>query len=462
MKKYFRVTVFSLMVFAIAFLSSCAEVMDYTIFTDFRGLKQAQGPKNVIVMIADGAGYNHVEAAGVYQFGKAGELPYEKFPVICGMSTYMAGGSYDTLAAWETFDHVNNGATDSAAAATAMSTGVKTYKGAIGVDADKLPLENVVEKFESLGKATGVVTSVEFSHATPAGFVAHNVARGNYAQIANEMIYKSACEVIFGCGAPDYDDSGQPVKGDYKYVGGPNTWADIYDDDSVEGSDADGDGNADAWTVIRSRKEFKALAAGQTPKRVLGIPCVHKTLQQARAGNSKAMPYTEALTKSVPTLAEMSSAAINVLDNDPDGFFLMIEGGAVDWASHANQSGRMIEEQIDFNKAVEAVIAWIEESSSWDQTLLIVTADHETGYLTGPNSGALDSGPVWNRLTNLGAEEQPLVQWNSGKHTNSLVPFYAKGKGSEQFRQNFKIDPKRGSYIDNTDIAKIISSLTEK
>jgi alkaline phosphatase len=83
----------------------------------------------------------------------------------------------------------------------------------------------------------------------------------------------------------------------------------------------------------------------------------------------------------------MTSAAINVLDNNPDGFFLMIEGGAADWASHANQSGRVIEEQIAFEKAIETVIEWVNKNSTWDDTLLIVTSDHETGYITGPDSG---------------------------------------------------------------------------
>ena len=89
----------------------------------------------------------------------------------------------------------------------------------------------------------------------------------------------------------------------------------------------------------------------------------------------------------MPTLTEMSLAALNVLDNDPDGLYLMIEGGAVDWAAHANQSGRMIEEAIEFERAVEAVLDWVQTNSNWGETLLIVTGDHETGYLTGPDSG---------------------------------------------------------------------------
>jgi alkaline phosphatase len=128
------------------------------------------------------------------------------------------------------------------------------------------------------------------------------------------------------------------------------------------------------------------MASGDTPLRVIGLPQVHETLQQKRRGDDLADPYVVNRTETVPTLAEMSQVALNVLDNNRDGFFLMIEGGAVDWAGHDNQSGRLIEEEIDFNRAVEAVAAWIEKNSSWDDTLLIVTADHETGYLNGPGS----------------------------------------------------------------------------
>jgi alkaline phosphatase len=180
-------------------------------------------------------------------------------------------------------------------------------------------------------------------------------------------------------------------------------------------------------------------------------------LQQERSGNAYAVPYAVPLLTTVPTLAEMTKAALNVLDADEDGFYLVIEGGAVDWASHANQSGRAIEEQIEFGIAVEAVVEWVQTCSSWNDTLLIVTADHETGYLTGPDLGLFDDGPVWNPLVNNGAEVLPGLQWNSGSHTNSLVPFYAKGKGAILFFVCARNkDPIRGRYLDNTDIAKTL------
>ena len=419
--------------------------------------------KNIIIMISDGCGYHHVDAASLYQYGQTDVQAYEQFPVRLGMSTYAAGQTYEPALAWKYFNYVldSTGCTDSAAAATAMSTGVKTYKGAIGVDLDRHPLTHIVEAAEQKGKATGVITTVQLSHATPAGFVAHNKSRDNYEQIARQMLYKSRLEVIMGCGHPCHDDDGMPIEKDkeYKYVGGESTWDDLKDG-SVTGSDCDGDGRPDEWVFIDKREDFQAMMVGATAKRVIGIPRKHTTLQQARGGDKKAEPFAVPYNGDVPTLAEMTKAALNVLDNDSDGFFLMIEGGAIDWADHNNQIGRLIEEQIDFNKAVEAVLQWIAMNSDWEQTLLIVTADHECGYLTGPESGISQNGPVWNPLIGRGIGKAPDAEWHSTGHTNSLVPFYARGCGSQLFKQSARNrDSVRGFYLDNTSITKVVFSL---
>lgn len=407
--------------------------------------------KNVIVMISDGMGYNQVAAADYYQYGKSGSQIYEKFPVRSGMSTYSVG-SYDPLSAWKNFNYVNSKPTDSAAAATAMSTGEKTYDAAIGVDINGKPLKHVSEYFEEQGKSTGVVTSVEFSHATPAGFVAHNVNRNNYEALANEMILSSKTDVIMGAGNPLYDDNGNLIATpSYKYVGGADTWNGLVNG-TLEVSDADGDGTKDPWNLIQTKEEFQKLQKGTTPKRVIGVPQVHTTLQQSRGGDKNADAYEVAFNENVPNLSEMTKGALNVLDNNEDGFFLMVEGGAIDWAGHANQSGRLIEEQIDFNKAVEAVDHWVKENSNWGETVLIVTGDHETGYLTGPNAN-----PDWKSIVNNGAGNMPGMQWNSGNHTNSIIPFFAKGDAARLFKKYADgIDPVRGRYIDNTEIAKTI------
>jgi len=417
--------------------------------------------KNVIVMISDGMGYNQMLAGDYFQYGATGEQVYQQFPVRTAMSTYSVYGSYDPLAAWGLFDYAKNAPTDSASAATAMSTGVKNQDGVIGVDVNGKPLYHVAQRAEVLKKSTGVVTSVEWSHATPAGFVAHNASRNNYAAIATEMINDSGTDVIMGAGSPLYDDNGAPVAApsQYKYVGGVDTWNALVN--GTAGGDADGDGDADPWTLIQSKSQFERLAyADKTPARVCGTARSATTLQQSRAGNTMAAPYTVPMNANVPDLAIMTKGALNVLDANRKGFFLMVEGGAVDWAGHANQPGRTIEEQVDFNEAVEAVCRWVRRNSSWDETLVIVTGDHETGYLWGPGSGADATGKgTWVPLVNNGEDAVPAMQFNSGDHTNSLIPFFAKGEGARQLRAAAKrVDPVRGKYLDNTAIGNVILS----
>ena len=427
-------------------------------------------PKNVIVMISDGCGYNQVEAASLYQYGKRDGAVYHRFPVRMAMSTFSASGhGYDPSKAWATFEYLKKRPTDSAAAATALGTGTKTYNGAICVDTLRKPLVNLGDVGENLGKATGVITSVYFPHATPAGFSAHNVRRGNISEISREMLLDSGFEVIMGAGHPLYDNDGKlrdTSKIDYKRFGDEVLWKGISAGatviDSNQVADIDGDGVPDPWTLVETRDAFRALAKGPTPKRVLGLVRIEQTLQYRRHGNRKtATPFEVPLITTVPTLAEMSSAALNVLDNDPDGFFLMIEGGAVDWAGHRNNSPRVIEEEIDFNNAVDAVVAWVEKHSSWDETLVVVTGDHETGYLLGPGSGTgVDGKPVFAPLKDNGKGNLPGMQWNSGGHTNSLIPIYAKGVGSKALSSRVAgHDSLRGDYIENTSIPNTVFAL---
>ncbi len=412
-----------------------------------------KGVKNVIVMISDGWGYNQILATDYFTDGQANTQVYENFPTQVSMSTF-SQGSYDPATIWNDFNNLKIDPTDSAAAGTAMSTGEKTYDSAIGVDLGEQDMTHISEKFESLGRSTGVVSTVEFSHATPASFIAHDSSRNNYAAIANDMIYQSSADVIIGCGNPDYDNDGNESNKSTKYVGGDATWADL-SDGMVIGNDANGDGSADEWKVIQSKLEFESLTTGATPDRLIGIPEVYQTLQQSRSGDSKAAAYEVALNDNLPDLATMSKVALNVLDNNEDGFFLMIEGGAVDWAGHGNQSGRLIEEQEDFNTAVEAVCDWVKQNSSWSETMLVVTGDHETGYLTG-------TAGVYDEVGNNGAGIMPTMSWNSGSHTNQLIPFFAKGAGAEIFKKLAdQVDPVRGKYLDNTEIFKAINVLID-
>jgi len=425
-------------------------LINFTVQAVVFALPQTQ-PQNIILVIVDGAGINHIIAADYYHNGKKKSNPFEKFPVKLSVSTYPAGGSYEPARAVRESDYVKQGYTDSAAAATALATGVKTVNGSIGIDSNGNRLENIIEKCEKMGMSTGVVTTVPFSHATPAAFVAHINARDSYSDIANQMINESALEVIFGCGNPLYDNDGKKIlPGDMKYVGGIQIWNALID--GKAGADADGDGVPDKWTLIQSRQDFVGLANGYVPKRVIGICQTAETLQQKRSGISY-VPFDVPLNPNVPNLSEMSRAAINVLDDNPRGFFVMIEAGAVDWASHNNQSARVIEEMIDLYDAVNALINWVETKSSWKNTLLIITADHQTGYLTGP---------AGRSIVNKGRGKMPELEWHSKNHINTPVFLFAKGKGSELLSKQKKgNDPVYGKYIDNTDIPKTIIALLE-
>lgn len=440
-------------------LSSCLLACDGA-----KRIKQAKIPvsaqpsraKNIIVMIGDGMGFNHSQAASLFFYGVPDGQAYNAFPVRIAMSTFLAGGQYDPEGFWADFTAATQNATDSAAAGTALATGYKTNKSAIGVDTVRRNLRNVVEASEATGRATGVITSVPLSHATPAAFVAHNPSRRNYEGIARDMLSQSGLEVLMGCGHPWYDDDGRrrDTPDSYRYIGGEASWDALQQ--GTLGGDCDGDGKDDPWSLIQARQAFVQLASGETPKRVVGIVQVAQTLQQKRTNGGSDTPFSEPFIDSVPTLVEMTGGALNVLDDDPDGFFLMVEGGAIDWASHANQSGRMIEEQIAFDQAVTRVIEWVETHSSWDETLLIVTADHECGFLNG-------AGPTnhYSPLVNQGKQRLPAMQWQSTGHTNALVPLFAKGAGADLFKNYYQpaVDPIRGRYVDNVAVGQLIMSL---
>jgi len=448
------------------------------------GYAQQTVPKNIILMIGDGMGENHIRAANLYHHGAYIAQAYEDFPVRLFVSTYPAkmadsdelkvwSTEYNSAAAWSDFDYVNDGATDSAPAGTAMATGKKTYYKAIGVDAYHLPCENLCERAKALGKAAGVVTSVPWTHATPASFVAHNVNRDAYEEIAREMILSSRADVIMGAGHPMCDNDGRQKKEnfDYKYVGGETLWTGLtsgsakFAVSSIRGNsglqDCDGDGTPDPWTLVETKAGVEQLVRGSAPRRVLGTAMVASTLQNGRGGDGKEDAYTVPFIQTVPSLKTMALGALNVLKNNPNGFFLMIEGGAIDWAAHSNQPGRLIEEQQEFNVAVDAVIGWIEKNGGWDENLLIVTADHETGYLTGPAGN--DNSPESNPLVNNGQKKMPGMRFNSGNHTNQLVPLFANGAGSALFTLFAdEHDYRRGYYINNTEIAQLVFFLWKK
>ncbi len=437
--------------------------------------RQQPKPKNIIFFVGDGMGYNHILATNYFMHGEAGYQPYEQEDWFhAAQATYSAArihqgdtiflNGYAPRTAWEDPEYFSTDYTDSAAAASALSTGVKTFGGSLGIGMGGDTLVHISEAAKTLGKSVGIVSSVPVSHATPAGFIAHNESRRNYEEIARYMFFRSRADVLLAAGHPMYNNDGQPEEKSYRYVGGHEIWEQLSANDgrttfTFEGGhlsvqDANGNGQADPWHFIESREDFQALAEGPAPGRVLGIAQAYSTLNQGRfRGEEAEMPFEQPFNENLPTLEELTQASLNVLGQNEKGFFVMIEGGAIDWASHDNHLGRTIEEQADFNRSVIAAIEWVETHSSWDETLVIVTSDHECGYLTGPDHPE----PVKDPVVNRGQGQLPAHQWNFGSHTNMLVPFYAKGPGIELFALFAdKTDPRRGPFIQNTEIAQAI------
>lgn len=408
-------------------------------------------PRAIILMIGDGYGFNHLKASAFYGEGFYPSDMIAQFDIALAVSTWPANGSYDPELAWSDFAYPPRSPTDSAAAATALATGYKTTNGKVSVLPDGSSPETILEKAESRAMLTGIVTTVPISHATPACFAAHNGTRAAYGAIADSMIFTSGLDVLFGCGNPEYDENGAlRATPDFSYV--PQaTWESLRA--GVAANDRDADGLPDAWNLITETIAARALASRIAFDHVLVLPRVGATLQQRRSGNALGDAYAVPPTPNVPTLAEMSLAAINLLSRDPSGFLLVIEGGAIDWANHANQSGRMIEEARDFDLAVEAVIQWIDTVPYGDEVLLIATADHESGYLLGQGSGP----GAFNAISFRGFRTMPGMAWYGIGHTNGLVPFFAKGLNAGFFANDIAgYDSRHGWYIDNAAIGRRI------
>lgn len=417
-------------------------------------------PRSIILMIADGCGFPHLQAGALWRDGADAFPELAGLPVQLAVATFAAGGGYDGNAYWAQ-GPAGQPATDSAAAITALTTGRRTRNGRLAVTADGEPLRTIVEAMERGGRSTGLVTSVQIAHATPAGCAANNGDRGRYEEIARDLLTRSPLDVLMGAGHPEFDRQGRPAgKFDYRFVGGQDTWEGLRA--RTAGGDADGDGWPDPWRLLEDPDAVRALADGEAPPRVLALARVRETLQQQRTGDRQAAPFAEPPLAGVPTLAEMTRGALNVLDDDPDGFFLMVEGGAVDWAGHKGQPGRLVEEVVGFVEAVGAVLEWVAANGGWERHLLVVTSDHETGYLGGP---APDGGPEPACLAALplqprGRGELPGLRFNSGDHTNALVPLLAAGPGSARLAAAaIAGDPVRGQWLENVAIGALLQEL---
>jgi alkaline phosphatase len=455
------------------------------------------GPRQVIVFIGDGMQLAHEVSASRYVAGTDQGLSFHRFPYQghattwdvtsynhtakkLGRSSYSPGAfdpfvGYDAtrgggapypLANPDTADayFTETRAADSASTMTAIMTGVKTDTGNVAWlpgDPENGPIETIAEKLRSqLNYSIGIGTTVPFSHATPAGVMAHNISRGNQSPdkkallfsgttIAEEMVHSARPEVVISAGHPLW------LSG---YISG-----DLFD-------------------------ELKSSADYLVVERATGVPGA-ETLRagalQAATGSRKlwglfgnttgnlsplvpsdtpgAPSFSTALED--PTLAQVVEATLSRLAIDPDGFLAVFEQGDIDWASHSNHFSWMIGGVVDLSNAVTAAVAFIDKPGDridWNNTLVIVTADHATGYLRLNPDKRLGAGDLPTQVPSGGRYAYPdgEITWGSAGHTNELVMVYARGGGIDLLKPYEGRGHPGTRIIDQSDIFKVIRAFT--
>jgi alkaline phosphatase len=312
--------------------------------------------KNVILMIGDGMGLTQISYGLLTSTER---MNFERFRVM-GLSRTSSS---------------NHKITDSAAGATALSIGKKTYNGAIGVDENGFPQKTILEIAAEKGKATGMVATCVITHATPGSFIAHQSSREKYEAIAGDFMNKDI-NLFIGGGLDHFNKRKDSVDLTAKL-------------------------KANGYEVITDMKELwnyqgaKKVAALVAPKHL-------KSMQEGRGD----------------FLPRASQLAIQNLDKNKSGFFLMIEGSQIDWGGHANDAEYIRQELMDFDAAIGKVLDFAEKDGN---TLVIVTADHETG-------GFALSGNEDDKKQNA-----VIPAFTTKNHTATAVPVFAYGPGAEEF-----------------------------
>ncbi len=330
-------------------------------------------------MIGDGMGVSQMSAS--YYYAKK-EPNFSRFPIV-GLSKTSSG---------------SHKITDSAAGATAISTGKKTYNGAIGLDMDKECAETLLEYLSKEGKSTGLISTSSITHATPASFFAHEKSRKSAASIAKQML--EAPVDFFAGGGLKYFESGSLIK----------------------------DLESKGFSINTTGLDKSPLRLNNTSTK-FGYLLASDGMPKMINGRGE-------------FLKEASELCIEFLNKDEDGFFIMIEGSQIDWGGHANNSQYVISEVLDFDQAVGAVLDFAEKDGN---TLVIVTADHETGGFTlGGKSKKVPFGGLVSDYDEIDPS------FSTRGHSSAMVPVLAFGPGAEMFS---------GIY-ENTEIhAKILKLL---
>lgn len=336
-------------------LAGCATPASAPSAPDRTGLAADQGPLNVILFIGDGTGLEYWSAA---KLASSMPMAIEDFPVV---------GLVDTEAS-------NSRITDSAAGATAFAAGVRTFNGAIGLDRDSVPVETVLELAIAQGWATGLVSTSGVTHATPASFAAHVPSRNMYQEIARQMAERPI-DVILG--------------------GGSNHFAAATRDDGQ-----------DLIAQMSRRALYVNDAEGFLSLDMDTVSALVGLFAEGHPGPA---------TNRSPNLSELTDGALEVLERDPDGFFLMVEGSQIDWLGHDNAPlPLVVAEVLDFDMAIRRALVFQQRRPN---TLIVVTADHSTGGLTlHPDSTGVMA-----------------AHYSTGGHTAGMVPLFAGGPFADRF-----------------------------
>ena len=421
-------------------LNQDAQYFDQTQLFLLQKLALAQGKKNVIVMIFDGMDWQTTQAAAIYKSqkisytqGRGNVLSFQNYDKaitdfgFCVTSSHNTGTKHDVnsqtvsniggntgggynadfggrhpwsqpgdlaylLGRRKTINHVY---TDSAASATSIFCGKKTYNKAIGVNHRGKPLRSIAHRFQKRGRSVGVVSSVPISHATSAAAYAQNVSRNDYQDLTRDLLGLpsishrdqplAGMEVVIGAGWGDQTKDDFTKQGKNYIPGNKYLSQDELDEVNVESGGkyivASRTPGSNGKDILKSA----AATAADEQHRLLGFfgaDCGHLPYATAD-GNFDPAPGIKATDKyspeeisENPTLADMTDAALTVLGTNEKGFWLMVEAGDVDWANHNNNIDNAIGAVFSGEQAFDTITRWVETNSNWDDTLLIVTADH--------------------------------------------------------------------------------------
>ncbi len=322
---------------------------------------ESSQPKNIILLIGDGMGLTQISSSYYYSDATPN---FSRFKHI---------GLINTSAS-------SHKITDSAAGATAFASGKKSYNGAIGVNSDTVSIPTILEIAEKINLSTGVVATSTITHATPACFYAHARSRGMYEEIARQL---TISDVDFAAGAG------------LRHFTSRDDGANYYD-------------SLSAKDVILDTTSLAAIED-------ICAECKYMYLDTGRA-----MPRM--IDGRGDFLSDATRLGIDHLSRDEDGFFLMVEGSQIDWGGHANNEEYLTTELLDFDKVIGLALDFAERDGN---TLVVVTADHETGGYA-LSSTPMDDGEWsdYNKVTGT---------FSTGGHTTTLIPVFAYGPGADKF-----------------------------